>query len=172
MQAKKNCNMATCGQGVVKKDFSMDIPNNASISIPMSNASRAMNDFITKGTREALFTGGYKECIEKMDRKEIKYGRILALVRSFEHHMLRETGVQDSILAGVAQILLKPTIQSKAKRKLEQMGQAERYFDLNHNEIRLHCLLLLLVGVLLMFILPSMLALIKGSIMLSKTLVA
>ena len=37
---------------------------------------------------------GYQDCLALLDSGKIKIGRILAMVRSFEHHAYRETGKQ------------------------------------------------------------------------------
>ncbi len=99
-----------------------------SISIPMSAASEAMNELIESIQPEGLIRGGYEACIEKMENKEIKVGRILAIVRSFDHHVVGEEGkVSKQVMTRLEQILFQPKFIQEAKRRLEEKGQPDRY---------------------------------------------
>ena len=72
---------------------------------------------------------GYKECLDLLDSGKIKKGRILAMVRSFEHHSHREGDKQmheDNLLDDAIRLLARPVITKRAKKKLEKMGQPER----------------------------------------------
>ncbi len=59
-------------------------------------------------------------------------GRILVIVRSFEHHLFRETGKNDSIIwnnviGDALRIMFRPYIRTKGRQMLKDRGIEDRY---------------------------------------------
>ena len=62
------------------------------VSQDIKNASKDFRDRLRQ--LEVLdlneFTGGHKECRKLMDEEKIRVGRIICMIRTFEHHVLKE----------------------------------------------------------------------------------